>query len=111
MPKSAQITITYKDGRTELKTQRDFDRRKFSYSRYRRSTHWRELRLKVLERDGYRCQGCKATAQQKVLEVHHKTYRRVGRERMEDLITLCQRCHATEHEWAKRRSGPLDSKH
>jgi hypothetical protein len=31
------------------------------------------------------------------LEVHHRTYERLGRERPEDLLVLCEKCHAVEH--------------
>jgi len=60
------------------------------YDRYISSPEWRSLRLKVLERDQHCCQTCLSTDD---LEVHHKTYVRLGNEDLEDLITLCSECH------------------
>jgi len=47
--------------------------------------------------DGYQCQG-KDCGSRVRLQVHHKTYVRFGNERMGDLVTLCESCHAKEHE-------------
>ena len=72
-------------------------KKKMSYARYLkylRSTTWASLRKKVLGRDKYRCQICKS---KKKLEVHHKTYKRIGKERIGDLITLCNICHRKIH--------------
>lgn len=64
--------------------------RPFPKTRSPRIVSWREIRRKVLERDGYQCQTCSATER---LHVHHLTYAHEGRERMEELITLCASCH------------------
>lgn len=60
------------------------------YEAYIASEAWRRKRQAVLERDNYQCQTCLAT---ECLEVHHKTYRALGDEPLEDLITLCKDCH------------------
>ena len=31
------------------------------------------------------------------LEVHHKTYKRLGREKLSDLVLLCKYCHKELH--------------
>ena len=116
MPKAGPVTIRYADGRSERKTQRDFDRRAFLASKgrgtarpwaygwkhYLRSKHWRSIRARALKRDSRRCQTCRRTRR---LEVHHLTYERLGEERLEDLVTLCQRCHSTAHQWERRGAG------
>ena len=51
---------------------------------------WKEIRLVVIERDGNQCRGCEATED---LEVHHRTYKNWGKEKIEDLTTLCRICH------------------
>lgn len=66
---------------------------------YLRSPHWRSTRLGALERAGHRCQVCNAAQR---LDVHHRTYERLGRERPEDLTVLCRTCHETFHT-AKRQ--------
>lgn len=40
------------------------------------------------------CYACKGHA----TEVHHRTYVRLGRERLEDLEPLCAACHAKQHD-------------
>jgi 5-methylcytosine-specific restriction endonuclease McrA len=57
-------------------------------------------RAMVLSRDRHRCTtpGCGAT---RFLEVHHKTARaQGGSNRLENLVTLCGRCHRFAHEHA-----------
>ena len=58
------------------------------------TTHWRKIRQEVLDRDKA-CAICRST---EFLEVHHRTYERIGEERQEDLITLCRECHQIFHQ-------------
>lgn len=60
------------------------------YEQYIASDKWRQKRLEILERDRNECQTCLCTER---LEVHHKTYKRLGNELSEDLIILCHWCH------------------
>jgi len=54
-----------------------------------------QLRQRVLERDGWRCQNCGNMTQ---LEVHHMLFRgRGGGDIEENLITLCATCHTRIH--------------
>lgn len=62
------------------------------YSTYLQTTRWKLLRDEVLARDGYRCRVCNS---RECLEVHHRTYERIGNEDFDDLTTLCCRCHDT----------------
>jgi 5-methylcytosine-specific restriction endonuclease McrA len=56
---------------------------------------YNSLRSQVLRRDGWRCQFCGAMSN---LEVHHKDFRsHSGDDSEENLITLCNVCHATVH--------------
>ncbi len=56
-------------------------------------------RSKAFERDGFQCQGCHRTQKQcrdagDWLEAHHKPMSYVrGKEKVEDLLTLCCICH------------------
>jgi 5-methylcytosine-specific restriction endonuclease McrA len=65
-----------------------------SYKEYLLSDHWLDLRRKILKRDGFACRLCNARTD---LNVHHRSYERIGREREDDLITLCRRCHEIFH--------------
>ena len=77
---------------------------KSSYAAYLRTATWRAIRNRKLKEAHYECQRCGSTCR---LQVHHKTYDRVGGdERMGDLVALCDACHAFEHghwlQWAWR---------
>lgn len=64
------------------------------YQAYLRSPEWQERRQVALARAGHRCQLCYSA---KRLEVHHRTYERIGNEDLTDLITLCRACHQRHH--------------
>ena len=53
------------------------------------------LHRQILDRDGWRCQGCGSSVN---LEVHHRRFRsQSGNDAEDNLITLCSRCHAEVH--------------
>ena len=59
------------------------------------SASYETLRQQVLRRDGWRCQFCGAREN---LEVHHQQFRsHSGHDSEENLITLCNSCHAEMH--------------
>ena len=55
---------------------------------------WQKLRLQRMDRDGWACVCCGDSSS--TLHVHHKIYRRgeVWESPLEDLQTLCERCHS-----------------
>jgi len=56
-----------------------------------RSGHWRELREKILERDGHECAVCSHT---EGLQIHHIIPRRFGgTHEINNLTTVCRLCH------------------
>lgn len=65
-----------------------------NYREYLRSPEWRAIRAEKLRQAGNQCALCPNT---KRLEVHHRTYDRLGKERPDDLIVLCDRCHRRQH--------------
>lgn len=70
---------------------------KKSYPKFIRGSYWRWVRNMVLQRDNSTCQNCFSTIN---LHVHHKTYKNHLEEHLnlQDLITLCKKCHEKEHE-------------
>lgn len=76
------------------------------YLKYLESPEWRVRRADALLRGGSVCCRCGTN---KRLEVHHKTYERLGNEKDEDLEVLCHECHpAADRERAiksQRRSA------
>jgi hypothetical protein len=70
------------------------------------SIAWKQLRDTTLRRDKYRCQDC---LNQIHLQVHHRTYARLGAERIDDLETLCETCHRKRHHaaWTNHNEAQL----
>lgn len=64
------------------------------YRRYIKSKAWRIKREAALKHYGACCAFCHRTDR---LEVHHRHYNSLGREKMKDLLVLCESCHKEEH--------------
>lgn len=64
---------------------------KQEYREYLTTEHWQRERREALGRAEYRCQVC--NTDDTPLEVHHRTYARLGSERPSDLFVLCESCH------------------
>jgi 5-methylcytosine-specific restriction endonuclease McrA len=62
------------------------------YELYLRSRPWRALRARLIVARGGACERC-GRDYLVVLEVHHRSYRRIGRELDSDLQVLCASCH------------------
>jgi hypothetical protein len=75
------------------------ERKESEYSKLLRDPRWQQIRLRVFERDGWRCRGC--SSKTNTLAVHHLFYVK-GRKPWEydlaDLMTLCEDCHNMEYE-------------
>lgn len=70
--------------------------------------YWKEKRLRILQRDNYRCAHCGNQKKEKDLQVHHLEYvdgNRVWECPDDYLITLCKRCHAEKHDKIRPSSG------
>ncbi len=67
---------------------------KQSYADKLQDPRWQRKRLKILERDKFKCKKC--GDEETTLHVHHKIYKK-GKDPWEydnsDLITLCEDCH------------------
>ena len=65
---------------------------------------WKELRVKILIRDEYKCRNCNKTEE---LQIHHRQYHFSNKLRKFNkpweypnnlLITFCKRCHQNGHQ-------------
>lgn len=65
------------------------------YDDYLQTDRWKSLAALVKDRAGRKCQLCGSPER---LEVHHRTYERLGREQMQDLTCLCNLCHSAFHQ-------------
>ena len=70
---------------------------KEQYRLYLKSKRWRAIRRTRLRMDGWKCVNCGA---KKRLQIHHNSYRNLGRRFMSevrDCVTLCNSCHKERH--------------
>jgi hypothetical protein len=67
---------------------------------------WKDLRARILQRDGSRCTLC---GSEDHLHVHHIDQDRTN-DLPENLVTLCEICHARVHREMKRDQGSLRMK-
>ena len=66
-----------------------------TYSDKLKDPRWQKKRLKILERDGWKCVVC--TNDKNTLHVHHLRYQGNPWDCPDKyLITLCERCHGSE---------------
>ncbi|MBI5290710.1 MAG: HNH endonuclease [Chloroflexi bacterium] len=56
-----------------------------------------------MERDGYRCADC---GSRENLDVHHtKPRRKGGQDTLDNLVTLCEKCHVTRGDYGRPRKN------
>lgn len=60
------------------------------YKKYLESEWWKDFREAILEFWEYKCCWCYSD---KKLDVHHRTYERLGHEEIQDCVVLCRACH------------------
>lgn len=65
------------------------------YGKYLRSAHWRAFRKLAITAAQGKCKRC---GSQEQLNVHHRHYRSLGREVLEDVEVYCDSCHKAEHQ-------------
>ena len=69
------------------------------YEQYIKSDEWKKRREWALTFWNRRCAICFGRDN---LHVHHRTYKRLGCENLNDLIVLCERCHELFHDSINR---------
>jgi hypothetical protein len=72
------------------------------YLAYLQTGSWRITRNRALKLVCYRCERCGSG---RSLEVHHKSYERLGREWDQDLEVLCSDCHEGHHDVERAKHG------
>lgn len=75
---------------------RDRELSSLPYREYLKTDHWQFLRRRLLDRAGRTCRCC--YAENVLLDVHHLSYGRLGREPESDLVVICRPCHKMVHE-------------
>lgn len=70
------------------------------YYAYIKSSRWFARRSRFIkETNAHDCYVCFSGEK---LHLHHKTYKRLGKERNEDLVLLCKLCHMELHRYYNR---------
>jgi hypothetical protein len=65
-----------------------------TYEKYIRSAHWKAFCITVRAKRGIACERCGSTRN---TQIHHKTYKRLFNELLEDVELLCNVCHEIQH--------------
>jgi len=68
-----------------------------TYSGYIISAAWHVKCQKVLQSRGGQCEACKSGENN---NVYHTTFARLGHEKDDDLVVLCDKCHTIAQAWA-----------
>ncbi len=79
----------------------DGDTPKDAYLAYLESAEWKERRREHIRIADGKCQICNSSDR---LQVHHRSYERLGRELFSDLVVLCKGCHTIFHELGKLKT-------
>jgi hypothetical protein len=69
--------------------------RRLPYADYLRSDYWKRVRWAIIRDSELRCRMCNAGGN---LRVHHRDYSSIGREKVCDLICVCDECHKLFHD-------------
>lgn len=71
---------------------------KKDYHSYLQSDDWRELKKRYLSSKLPKsCYGCFKPYGTYRVEFHHRTYKRLGCERLLDIVPVCRSCHEKMH--------------
>lgn len=79
----------------KLKVARLKDGSEMSYQEYITSRHWRAVRERYFNSKLPKvCEVCKCEQ----VDLHHRTYKNLGHERLMDLVPLCRKHHQGVHD-------------
>lgn len=70
-------------------------KRRERYQKAIHSPHWRAIRVIVLRRARGLCEWCQEPTAR--FQLHHITYKRLGKEWPDDVVALCRGCHERHH--------------
>lgn len=99
------LTATTKPVAEAVGAERLAELRAMPYRQYLRTPEWRRTKAAALLRAGNACS--LDVTHTEGLEVHHRTYERLGAELTTDLAVLCHSCHQLHHkEYGRPRREP-----
>jgi len=69
-----------------------------TYKKYLQSKHWKNIKIRYANSKlNHNCVVCGVLKETKYMHHHHKSYKRIGNERLNDIIILCEQCHSQAH--------------
>lgn len=77
------------------------------YTDYLKSDHWEKFRKDYWKSHKKTCCCCKKAA----LDLHHLTYKHLGKEKKTDVVALCRNCHDKVHKIIREHKIPLNNAH
>jgi 5-methylcytosine-specific restriction endonuclease McrA len=99
-PRSWQIDVLKKKKRMQACRRRFFTgKREYYRETYLKSEHWKTLRAEK----SISTPKCERCGHGGTMDVHHKAYHHLYDVSLEDLETLCRRCHNKHHETNVRK--------
>jgi len=86
------LGLKYYKKQQEREEEREHDKTEWfkQHNEYLQTDQWKAIRLKVLKRDNFLCQGC---LEAPATEVHHLDYAHWRNELMFELLSVCSNCH------------------
>lgn len=84
--------------KSKISPERIAELRQMPYSEYLRTAEWNRRRQVALKIADHKCMICSSA---EVLQVHHRTYERLGCEKQTDLLVLCHDCHDLFHRYRR----------
>lgn len=83
--------------------------RPVDYAAYLRSDHWADVKRRYrASKLPQHCVICKSDGP---VEFHHRTYRRITQERLQDLVPLCRECHQWAHDYVNYHDNKSKHNH
>ena len=73
-----------------------------SGNKYLSSKHWKQLRAEVYNYYNGICQKCGDPVPLSEADIHHRVYKRMGKETLTDMVLYCTHCHACIHSSKKK---------
>jgi len=74
-----------------------------TYKEYLTTEHWKRLR----ERYNHKGKACGICRCQGLMNLHHKNYKRLGREQKGDVVLLCSECHTFVHYCIEKKKSEI----
>jgi 5-methylcytosine-specific restriction endonuclease McrA len=79
---------------------------KITYKDYLQSEHWKDVRKRFWKSKLHNGT-CYTCGSHRDLQVHHKTYKHIGNEKLNDFVLLCGDCHKETHKIEKKRPAGI----